>query len=145
MSHADGGHRRVRPTLSPQTGLLAMVACAAVLTAACSGSPSGVRPDGAGAAGSSVSPSPGSVSSPAAGKQATEHKQLAYSVCMGKHGVPGVPTALPNVTPDSASPSKGAHWNAAPAGGPTPGSPQWQAAERACQSLLPRRAVMTSG
>jgi hypothetical protein len=143
MSHGRG--RRLRPNSWQRTGLLVTVTGVALLTAACSGSPSGASSGGAPAAGSSASPSPGSANSPRARGPATQQKQLAYSLCMGKHGVPGVPTALPSIAPGSASPSSSPHWNAAPAGGPNPGSPQWQAAQRACQSLLPRPAAMDSG
>jgi len=145
MSHGAGGRRSLRPNTSPRTGLLVTVTGVALLTAACSGSPSGASSGGAPAASSSASPSPGSASSPAAGRPPTQQKQLAYSVCMGKHGVPGVPTALPRIAPGSAQPGSGRHWNAAPAGGPNPGSPQWQAAQHACRSLLPRPAAMASG
>jgi hypothetical protein len=144
MSHGAGG-RGVRPNTWPRTGLLVTVTGVAILTAACSGSPSGASSGGAPAAGSSASPSPGSANSPPAGRPATQQKQLAYSVCMSKHGVAGVPTALPSVTPGSAPRSSGPHWNAAPAGGPNPGSPQWQAAQQACQSLQPRPVAMASG
>jgi hypothetical protein len=143
MSHGRG--RGLRPNTWQRTGLLVTVTGVALLTAACSGSPPEGSSGGASAAGSSASPSPGSANSPPAGRPTTQQKQLAYSVCMGKHGVPGVPTALPSIAPGSAPPSGGPHWNSAPAGGPNPGSPQWQAAQQACRSLLPRPAAMASG
>ncbi len=143
MSHDVGGRRRLGPNTWQRTGLLVTVTGVALLTVACSGSSSGSSSGGAPAARGSASPSPGSASSPVAGRTVTQQKQLAYSVCMGKHGVPGVPTELPGITPGSPPPSP--HWKAVPAGGPTPGSPQWQAAERACRSLLPRPAAMASG
>jgi len=144
MSQAGSGRRR-GPSAWRRTALQVTVTGVALLTAACSGSPSAASSGGPIPAGSSVSPSPGSVSSPPAGRPTVQQKQLAYSVCMGKHGVAGVPTALPSVAPGSAPPSTGPHWNAAPAGGPTPGSPAWQAAQQACRSLLPRPAAMASG
>jgi hypothetical protein len=128
-----------------RTGLVAIVAGIALLTAACSGSPSaaggsGGAPATAGSASSPAGSSPGSSS---AGRPAANGKQLAYSKCMRSHGVPGVPTSLPSVVPGSAPSPNGPHWNAAaPVSGPNPGSPQWQAAQQACRSLMPSPALV---
>ncbi|HTZ91883.1 MAG TPA: hypothetical protein VMB74_05765 [Streptosporangiaceae bacterium] len=71
----------------------------------------------------------------------TRQRQLAYSECMRKHGVPGVPTSLPSPVPGEPS----ATFNAKPgtANGPSPGSPRWLAAQQACRSLAPSPARMS--
>jgi len=123
-----------------RAGLLAIVVGAALLTAACSGSPSG-RGSGAGpVATRAASPSAGSGGPPAAGRPTGRQKQLAYSECMRSHGVPGVPTSLPGPVPGTP-PSQG-NFAAAQADGPGPGSPQWQAAQHACRSLMPTPAMV---
>ena len=137
------GRRRTQPLMPrPRTGLLAIVALIALLAVACSGSSS---PGGSGhfrAASGSASPPPasGSASPSAAGSarpptprgRVTPQQLLAYSECMRSHGVPGVPTSFPS--PPGGNDAK----SAIPAGsGPNPGSPQWQAANQACQSILP--------
>ena len=123
-----------------RSGLLVIVAGSAMLTAACSGSPSGGGSGAAPAAGSLASPSGGSGGSPDAGRPTDRRKQLAYSKCMRSHGVPGVPTSLPGPVPGTP-PSTG-NFGAAPASGPGPGSPQWQAAQQACRSLMPMPAMV---
>jgi hypothetical protein len=74
----------------------------------------------------------------AAGRRITPQQLLAYSECMRSHGVPGVPASLPNPVPGKP-PSQG-HFKPVQANGPGPGSPQWQAAQQACQSLMPTPA-----
>jgi hypothetical protein len=122
----------------PRTGLLAIVAGLALLAAACSGGPSAAGGSGGAPAGvgSASSPAGGSGGSSSAGRPAASQKQLAYSKCMRAHGVPGVPTSVPSVSP-GPPPSNGSHWEAGPVGGPSPGSPQFQAAQQACRSLVP--------
>jgi hypothetical protein len=127
---------RSRPLLR-LAEVLAAVACVAVPVTACSGSPS--------AAGHSASPAPGVTrpsddspgGSPAAAQTAANRRQLAYSVCMRKHGVPGVPTFLPDITPSPSSTPR-QNWNAGAVSGPTPGSPQFVAAQQACRSQMPK-------
>jgi hypothetical protein len=122
----------------PWTGLLAIVAGIALLTAACSGSPAQGGSGEAPAVRGSASPSRGSGGSSAAGRPVTQQRQLAYSECMRSHGVPGVPTSFPKPVLGQP-PSKGS-LEPAQADGPGPGSPQWQAAQQACQSLMPSPA-----
>jgi hypothetical protein len=57
---------------------------------------------------------------------------------MRSHGVPGVPAFLPRPVPGKP-PSK-PNFKAVQANGPGPGSPQFQAAQQACQSLMPMPA-----
>jgi hypothetical protein len=83
----------------------------ALLAAGCGGSsPS--------AAGSSATPS-----SSAAGAQG---KGLAYTACMRSHGVPNFP-----------DPNSDGHISITPADGIKINSPQFQSAQKACQSLSP--------
>jgi hypothetical protein len=142
MNDGPGALRGLRQMWSPRTGLAATVASVALLTAACSSPSAAAGSRGApAAAGSASSAVGGSGGSSAAGRPATDQKQLAYSKCMRSHGVPGVPTALPSVVPGSA-PSTSPHWGAAPVTGPNPGSPRWQAAQQACRSLMPAPALV---
>jgi hypothetical protein len=127
------------------TGLVAIVAGVALLTAACSGSPSTTGGSGRApaTAGSTSSPTGGSRGSSSAGSPTANGKQLAYSKCMRSHGVPGVPTSLPSAIPGSTPSPSGPNWKAAaPVSGPNPGSPQWQAAQQACRSLMPSPALV---
>ncbi|HXW47395.1 MAG TPA: hypothetical protein VEL03_21550 [Streptosporangiaceae bacterium] len=118
---------------SRRAGLLALAAGLTLLTAACGGSSSAGSggSSAAGRSGSTAAGSGGAVVRPAAGQ-----KQLAYSQCMRKHGVPGVPSSLPSIAP-GAPPSSGPHWAKALAGGPDPNSPRFLAAQQACRSLEP--------
>jgi hypothetical protein len=114
----------------------AIVAVIALLASGCSASPAGGS--GGSTAGGSARPSAGGSGGPAAaGRRITPQKQLAYSECMRSHGVPGVPTSLPRIAPGSAPSSNGSHFKAVTVNGPNPGSPQWQAAQQACRSLMP--------
>jgi len=108
------------------------VAAVIALTAGCSGTPS------AGGSGGSSTPAGSASSSPAAGgssavRPATlQQKMNAYSACMRSHGVP-----LPNLPANPGKPSGKPTAKPVTAVGPNPGSPRWQAAQHACQSLLP--------
>jgi len=136
------GRRRLGRRQWRDTGLLVIAALIALLVAACSGSPSQGSSGGAPAAGASASQSvdgSGGYSAPA--RPVTQQKQLAYSECMREHGVPGVPTSLPS--PVLGKPSTKLNAKPGPANGPNPGSPQWQAAQRACRSLAPSPARMS--
>jgi hypothetical protein len=115
--------------------ILAAVFAVVVLTAACSGSPSAAGGPGRSSP-ASASPSADGPGGSSAGKPAASQKQLAYSECMRKHGVPGVPTSLPSIAP-GPQPTNSPHWNAASVSGPNPNSPQFLAAQQACRSLAP--------
>lgn len=142
MNDVTGG-RGLRRIWSPRIGLPAIVAGIALLTTACSGSPPAAGGSGAPAAGGSAStPAGGSGGSSSAAGSPTDQEQLAYSKCMRSHGVPGVPTSFPSVVPGSVPSPGGQHFGAAPVSGPSPGSPQWQAAQRACRSLMPAPAFV---
>jgi hypothetical protein len=135
MIDAAVARRRARRMQRPRAGLLAIVAGFVLLTAACSGTPSHGGSSGSSAAGHQVNPSPGSGGSAAAGRP-TRQAQLAYSECMRSHGVPGVPSYLPSALP-GAQPSDSPSWQPVKSSGPGPGSPQFQAAQHACRSLMP--------
>jgi hypothetical protein len=137
----------VNRTSGRRSLLLAIVAGIALLTSGCSGgSPagSGGSPAAGGSAGSpaggsgGAAASAGSGGSSFAGRRVTARQQLAYSECMRSHGVPGVPTSMPGPVPGSA-PSTG-NFRPVTASGPNPGSPQWDAAQHACRSLMPAPA-----
>jgi hypothetical protein len=112
-----------------------LAAAIALLTAACSGGSPAGSSGRAPATSSSGSPSPGHGRSAAVVRPVSEQKQLAYSKCMRSHGVPGVPTSFPSPVP--GKPPRKGNFKAVQANGPGPGSPQWQAAQQACQSLMP--------
>jgi hypothetical protein len=126
-----------RCTLRCLGGILA--AAVAVLTAACSGSSPGGSADAPPAASGSASPG----GSSAAVRPISQQKQLAYSNCMRSHGVPGVPTSFPSLAP--GKPPKKANFKPAGASGPAPGSPQWEAAQQACRSLMPAPVEVPGG
>jgi hypothetical protein len=133
MNDGTGGRRRPRRMCWPRTGLLAIAAAIALLTAACSGgsSPGGSAgsPAAGGSAGSSAAAGSGGSSS--AGKPATQRRQLAFSECMRSHGVPNVPSSLPTLP--ATAPTNGPHkW--VPASGPD--TTRLQAATQACRSVL---------
>ena len=101
--------------------LTAGLAIVALASAACSGSPAG-----AGSAGGSGAGSGGGAESPRA-------SGLAYAACMRSHGVPDFP-----------DPSSGGAIVINPASGIDLNAPQFDAAQRACQKLVPRSAVSPS-
>jgi hypothetical protein len=113
MNHCIRVVRRLRRAWPPteRTAAAIIVAAAlALLAAACSGSPSSTGSGGSSNAG-------GSTNSPSA---------VAYSACMRSHGVPNFPDpnssgAIPKADPQRLGVS----------------SSQLQAAQRACQQLLP--------
>ena len=140
MNDGTGRRPELRRMRWPRMGLLAILASIALLAAACSSSPS-AGSSGGSPAGGSTSSSPGSASSspdPAgsspASRSSTQQQQLAYSKCMRAHGVPDVPTSMPSVQPGTVPSSNTPHWSGAGAGGPDPGSPQFEAAQQACHS-----------
>jgi hypothetical protein len=90
-----------------RAAMLAVAAGLALLTAACGGSPS----------------STGSGGSPNA-EASAQSQQLAFARCMRSHGV--------TEYPDSGGPIQ-----ASPGSDLDPGSPAYQAARQACQSLQP--------
>jgi hypothetical protein len=125
-----------RPRPRSRTAILAAVAGGILLTAACSGgqpAAGGSASSSAGAARPSAGESGRSSSAPTA---APSRKQLAYSECMRKHGVPGVPTSLPSVALGPPK-SNGPDWKTGPVSGPSPGSSQFLAAQQACRPLVP--------
>jgi hypothetical protein len=125
----EGSRARHRP----RAALLAIVTGVAIMTAACSGSPLVVG----GASGSpraAASSSQGSDRSSSARSSATlQQRVLAYAKCMRSHGIPVPNLPAPGHLPPASKPT------AQPAAdnGPNPDSPQFDAAQQACQSLLP--------
>jgi hypothetical protein len=105
------------PAARAAAGIIA--AAALVLAAACSGSPSSTDPDGSRS-------STGSAGSPNAGGSANS-PLLAFSQCMRSRGVPDFPDPQPGAT-NAKFPSAQQLGVA---------SSQYQAAENACQHLLP--------
>jgi hypothetical protein len=118
----------------PRAVLLAVVALIALLTAACSGSPAATGGSASHpAAGGSASPSAASGGgSPPAGTPVLQRKVLAYTDCMRSHGV-----AMPMLPALSPKPSGKPTAQPVKANGPGPGSPQFEAAQHDCQSLMP--------
>jgi hypothetical protein len=98
-----------------RAGLLAAaLACLALVAAACSSA--GSPGTGAGPGGSA------------------RHSELAFSRCMRAHGI----TAFPDPNPQG-----GLDLNAGPGTGLDPKSPQFKAAWRACESLMPPRRPLS--
>lgn len=132
MNDGTGG-RRPRRIRSPRTGLLAIVAGVALLTAACSGGSSSSADPGTSPASMASSSSGGSGGS-IAGKPSAYQKALAFAQCMRTHGVPAWPDPVGNggfITTNV--PGIGHHGQ--------PDSPQIQAAEKACESLDPAESL----
>jgi hypothetical protein len=111
--------RRRRRRAGP---LLAALVVIALLVAGCASHPKG---PGVARAGSSTPAGHGSSPTDSTGKSA-----VAYARCMRSHGVRNFPD------PDSDG-----HFNAKPG----LGSPQLQAAQKACQDLLPGGGSLTAG
>ena len=102
--------RRARPPTARPAAAVIATAALALLAAACSGSPS----------------STGSGGSPAAGGSANSPSAVAFSHCIRSHGVPNYPDPSSNGEPPKTSPQQlGVS------------SSRLQAAQRACQHLLP--------
>jgi hypothetical protein len=116
-TRSDHQRRPRRQTRLRRAGLpAAALACLALLAAACSdGSPNSSA--GAG------SPAPSGSSG-----------ALAYSRCMRAHGIRAFPD--PNA-------QGGINLNAGPGTGIDPSSPQYQAADQACKSLMPPQSPLT--
>jgi hypothetical protein len=133
MNDDTGVRRRLRRMWRPRTGLLAVVAGIALLTAACSGNLTASSGGSSATHGPASSSTGGSTSSSTVGGPSTLQKQLAaYSKCMRSHGVP-----MPDLPAPAGTPSSNSTAMAPPVNGPSQGSPQWQAAQQACQSLMP--------
>ena len=132
MNGDTSGRRRLRRIWSPCTGLLAIVAGIALLTAACSGG-SANSPGSSASSVPSASSTSGASSDPGtsvtAGGSSTYQKAVGYAQCMRAHGVPNFPDPLPN---GGFGLSPGVTGGV---GGQV--SPQYQAAEQACASLSP--------
>jgi hypothetical protein len=112
--------------------LLVIVVGLAVPIAACSATPAAGR-GSADSPRAAVTPSPGTDGSPAAGSAATLQREvLAYAACMRSHGVP-----MPNLPAPASLPRNKPTAQPAAVNGPDPDSPQFEAAQQACQSLLP--------
>jgi len=95
----------------------------------------------------------GAVQFPAALQRRLEHQALQYSACMRSHGVPNFPDPIvrngsvgfrvaaqagsaPQPSAGAAA-SKSSGSGPKSSGGPPAMSPQFQAAQRACQNLMP--------
>ncbi len=114
VSHRNKSQQRRRTRLRRAGPLALALAGAAVLAAGCSGG----------------SPSPGAGAGSPGGSAKTS--ALAYSQCMRAHGIKNFPD--PNSQGQVAL-------NAGPGTGIDPQSPQYQAADRACKSLMPGSAL----
>lgn len=97
--------------------MAAALAAVALASTACSGSPAG-----SGSAGGS-----------GGGTESPRESGLAYAACMRSHGVPDFP-----------DPSSSGAIVINPASGIDLNAPQFDAAQRACQKLVPRSAVSPS-
>lgn len=117
-NRSDHQRRPRRRTRLPRAGLAAAaLACLPLLAAACSaGSPD----SSAGAGSPAASGSTGA---------------LAYSRCMRAHGIKAFPD------PNSQG---GLALNAGPGTGIDPQSPQYQAADQACKSLMPAQSPLSA-
>lgn len=129
MNDDSGGRRRLGRIRSPRTGLLAILAGTALLTAACSGTPATSPTSTASSISSSSRASSDPDTSATGGGSATYKKAIAYAQCMRAHDVPDFPDPLPN---GGFGLSPGVTGGV---GGQV--SPQYQAAENACASLSP--------
>jgi hypothetical protein len=122
-----------RATELPCAGLLAIVAVVALLAAACSGSSATGGSAGPSTAGGyASSPATKGGGSPPAATPVLQQKVLAYTKCMRSHGVP-----MPILPALPGNPSGRPTAEPAEANGPGPNSPQFQAAQHVCRSLLP--------
>ena len=122
-SRALAHRARLRPTMAA-TALLALV----LTTAACSSTPGSPGVAGGGPATTARSASPGSPRSSGALAEMT-----AYSKCMRSHGI----ADFPDPTPNPGGPGGSFDFNAT--GDLKPSNPTYQAANKACQPLLPNR------
>jgi hypothetical protein len=120
-----------RPAAGARTlAAVAAVLALAALAAGCGGGPGAPRVAALGTTGSTTTtPTPGGTAPPADGGSGSSLKMAggrAFSACMRSHGVHNFPDpdAQGGLTIDSTS-------------GIDPSSPQFQAAQRACQKLLP--------
>ncbi|HEX8008072.1 MAG TPA: hypothetical protein VF482_16770 [Trebonia sp.] len=116
-TRSDHHSRLRRRTCLRQVGLqAAALACLALAVACSGGSPNSST--GAGASGASGSTGP-----------------LAYSRCMRAHGIKAFPD------PNSQG---GLSLNAGPGTGIDPQSPQYQAADQTCKSLMPAQSPLSA-
>jgi len=119
-----------RPERSPAirsrtcTGIAASLACLALVTTACSKSSAVTAVAALTSTASTASPASGSSSATTKGTGSP----LAYSQCMRTHGIPDYPDPVGDKIELHGSP--GSDLN--------PDSPQFQAAQKACQALQPR-------
>jgi hypothetical protein len=118
--------------------IMASVAAALGL-AACSSTASPAVPHLAAATTTSTTAAPptGGTKGGPGSSAADMAKMEAYAVCMRSHGV----AAFPDPTPGPNGQGGGFQIRSGPGGGLDPNSPTFQAAQHACQSLLPNGGV----
>jgi hypothetical protein len=110
----------------------AMLAASALLVAACGGtSPTGVAH--LGSTTTATTTASGSGASAASGSGAPGALALKFSVCMRSHGEPNFPD--PEISSSGGGTSIRIH--VTPSSGIDPGSPVFQAAQRACKAFSP--------
>jgi hypothetical protein len=98
-----------------------------VLAAACGGGPSS---PGVASAGKTTATT-GSSATQGGSSTGLENDALAYVACMRTHGEPNMPEITIN--------GNGVHMSASPGSGFDPNTPQYTAANKACEHLLPKK------
>jgi hypothetical protein len=115
MNHSIWVTGRAWPATARTTTIVIATAALALLAAACGSGPSGTDPGSAQAAGSASASNPGGATA----------QLVAYSQCMRNHGVPSYPDPANGGLPKGSAQQFGVSTS------------QFQAAQSACQHLLP--------
>jgi hypothetical protein len=104
-----------------------------VLATACGGGPAS---PGVASAGKTTTTT-GSSTAQNGSSASVENSALAYVACMRTHGEPNMPEITIN--------GSGVHMSASPGSGFDPNTPQFAAANKACEHLLPKKGGVASG